>query len=133
MVLDCCHPNPRDDGVAVLSRMAGMQGGSQEGGGAGVVYAHWRCRAGEEFLDAAGATVCRTTQQALRSHLQYRRLVVASTLRELLQIQEVVARKVASTPEYGRVPLSEGERWRQRVVLGHLGRSRQDVDLQPCQ
>ena len=59
--------------------------------------------------------------------------MVASTLRELLQIREVVARKVASTPEYGRAPLSGGERWRQRAVLGHLGRSRQDVDLQPHQ
>lgn len=37
---------------------------------------------------------------------------------------------VASTPEYGRAPLSGGERWRQRLALGRLGRSRQDVDLQ---
>ena len=58
MVLDWCHLNPGDNGVAVLSRMVGMQGGSEEGVGAGVVYARWRCRGGEEFLDTAGAIIC---------------------------------------------------------------------------
>jgi hypothetical protein len=136
MVLDCCHPNPQDGGVAVLSHMVGMQAGSREGVGVGVVCAHWRCRAGEGFLGAGGATACRTTWQAPRSHLQSGCFAVASTLQEPLHIRGVVAQEVASTPEYGRVPVSGGEHWRQHVVLGRLGRSRQDVvllDLQPCQ
>ena len=53
-----CHPNPLCGGVAALSCMVEMQGGSREEAGAEVMCAHWRCRGGEGFLDAGGTIVC---------------------------------------------------------------------------
>ena len=99
MAPDYCHPNPLCGGVAALSRMVEMQGGSREEAGAEVVCAHWRCRGGEGFLDAGGAIVCQTTRQAPRFHLLNQCFVVASILQEHLQIQRVEVQEVASTPE----------------------------------
>jgi len=111
-----CHLDPLCGGVAILSRMVEMQGSSREEVGAEVMCTHWRCWGGEGFLDAGGAIVCQTTQQAPQFHLLNQCFVVASILQEHLQIQRFEVQEVASTPEWGRVPASRGECWQQLVA-----------------